>query len=479
MALQPEAIGAVMEVTKRLKPSRDCRMPFGDRRGEILGVFGLVGSGIDELSKTLFGALKPRAGDIRLHGRSKSLRGSRAALREGIFLVPGDRRAEGLILARDVVFNATLASLSGASRKGGLLKFRANRARLANLAEQLELTPPDVGRTASAFSGGNQQKIVVAKGLFSKAEVYIFVEPTVGVDVGAQSKIYHLIRELSRDAAVIVMSSDCDEVFGLSDTLAAMYRVPCRLRRRAVLHATSCLGAAFWGRGVTPSKLSSTAARLVTLAIMMAVISAIFQVLAPTYLSNPNVHAILRHMAVSDVVGVGLTFVFVVRRFDLALSGVATLGAMTLGFIIAKTDSLIRGVLGCVAIGAACGLINGVMIGLAKLPEVVTTIAIGSIAYGTSYFYNGGQSYSDNFFSSGILDINNFRLLGIDAPILIFLLTAGIAAVVLHMTRYGQAFRATGENEKTARLSGIPVENMIAAAFVICGALVCKQWPSE
>jgi ribose transport system ATP-binding protein len=172
----------------------------------------------------LFGALKPRAGDIRLHGRSKSLRGSRAALREGIFLIPGDRRTEGLILARDVVFNATLASLSSASRRGGLLRFRANRAKVANLAEQLELTPPDVGRTASAFSGGNQQKIVVAKGLFSRAEVYIFVEPTAGVDVGAQSKIYHLIRELSREAAVIVMSSDCDEIFGLGDTLAAMYR---------------------------------------------------------------------------------------------------------------------------------------------------------------------------------------------------------------------------------------------------------------
>ena len=225
---------------------------------------------------------------------------------------------------------------------------------------------------------------------------------------------------------------------------------------------------------MTPSKLSSAAPRLVTLAIMIVVISAIFQVLAPTYLSNTNVHAILRHMAVSGVVGVGLTFVIVVRRFDLSLSGVATLGAMTLGFIIAKTDSLILGALGCVAIGAACGLINGVMIGLARLPDVVTTIAIGSIAYGTSYFYNGGKSYSDNFFSSGILDINDFRLLGIDAPILIFLLTAGIAAVVLHMTRYGQSFQATGENAKTARLSGIPVENMIAVAFVICGALVCE-----
>ena len=104
-------------------------------------------------------------------------------MREGIFLVPGDRRSEGLILSRDVVFNTTLASPGSASYIGGLLKFGVNRARVAELAKQLELKPANVDGAATAFSGGNQQKIVVAKGLFAKAEVYIFVEPTSGVDV--------------------------------------------------------------------------------------------------------------------------------------------------------------------------------------------------------------------------------------------------------------------------------------------------------
>lgn len=223
-----------------------------------------------------------------------------------------------------------------------------------------------------------------------------------------------------------------------------------------------------------PSKVTSAAPRLVTLAVLILAISTVFQTQAPTYLSSANVHAILRHMAASGIVSVGLTFVIVVRRFDLALSGVATLGALTLGFIIARTDSVILGVLGCMAIGAACGLINGIMVGLAKLPDVVASIGVGAIAYGTSYLYSGGKSFSDNFFTSGILDLNDFRLLGIDAPILIFLATACIAGVVLHMTRYGQSFYATGENVTTARLSGVPVESMVATAFVICGALVCE-----
>ena len=249
---------------------------------------------------------------------------------------------------------------------------------------------------------------MVAKGLFARAEVYIFVEPTAGVDVGAQSKLYRLIRELSRDAAVIVMSSDCNEVFGLGDTMLAMYRGLDAVQALAQDYPRPTARSRHHGGSrLMLSKLSLATPRLVTLAVMIVVIAVIFQVMAPTYLSRANVHAILRHMAASGVVGVGLTFVIAVRRFDLSLSGVATIGAMTLGFIIAKTDSLTLAVLGSVAIGAACGLTNGALVGLAKLPDVVATIAVGSIAYGASYFYNGGKSYSDNFFSSGILDIND------------------------------------------------------------------------
>jgi ribose transport system ATP-binding protein len=194
------------------------------RRGEIFGIFGLVGSGIDELAKTLFGVTKPTAGAIRLKGEQVKLTSPRDALRRGLFLVPGDRKTEGLTLTRNVVFNTTLANLKRASRFGGLTRFRRNRQVTAILAEQLALHPPQLWRIASAFSGGNQQKIVVAKGLFRQAEVYIFVEPTVGVDIGARARLYGLIRELSLKAAVLVMSSDCDEVFGLADRVTALYR---------------------------------------------------------------------------------------------------------------------------------------------------------------------------------------------------------------------------------------------------------------
>ncbi|MEP3277498.1 MAG: sugar ABC transporter ATP-binding protein [Stappiaceae bacterium] len=196
---------------------------FQARSGEILGFFGLVGSGIDELAKTLFGALQPDGGNIILRGHTVRLPSPKAALKHGIFLVPGDRRTEGLVLSDDVTFNTTLANLRRASFLGAR-KFNTNRQTVGDLIEKVELTPPTLNRAASAFSGGNQQKIVIAKGLYSQSDTYIFVEPTVGVDVGARSTLYGLIRELSREAAVIVMSSDCDEVFGLSDRMSALYR---------------------------------------------------------------------------------------------------------------------------------------------------------------------------------------------------------------------------------------------------------------
>lgn len=196
---------------------------FSVRKGEIFGIFGLVGSGVDELSKALFGALSPDRGEILLNGQGVRLKSPAQALKAGIFLVPGDRRTEGLTLDENVIFNTTLANLGRASL-GGLLRFGANRRAARDLAQKVDLQPLRLDRTLRGFSGGNQQKVVIAKGLFRQAQCYIFVEPTVGVDIGARSRIYALMREIAQEAAVIVISSDCDEVHGIADHRLALYK---------------------------------------------------------------------------------------------------------------------------------------------------------------------------------------------------------------------------------------------------------------
>lgn len=220
----PREDGEVMLEARNLGVSGKFRdMSFTARKGEILGIFGLVGSGVDELSKALFGALQPDSGELRHKGAPVRFRSPAQALKAGIFLVPGDRRTEGLTLDENVIFNTTVANLGRASL-GGLLRFGSNRRAAAALAETVDLQPRRLDRNLRGFSGGNQQKVVIAKGLFRQAGVYIFVEPTVGVDIGARSKIYALMREISKDAAVIVISSDCDEVHGVADRTLALYK---------------------------------------------------------------------------------------------------------------------------------------------------------------------------------------------------------------------------------------------------------------
>jgi len=208
------------------------------------------------------------------------------------------------------------------------------------------------------------------------------------------------------------------------------------------------------------------------LAVMLIAIAAVFYNAQPAYLSERNIFAILRQMSVNGIVSIGLTFVIVLHRFDLSLAGVASLSAMTLGFLLAETNDLYPTLAGCILMGAFCGSISGLLIGRFRLPDVVTTIAIGSIAFGMAFVYNGGANYSQNFFFSGILDINDGTLLAVPIPVVLLAGTALLAILVLHLTRYGQAFYAVGENPLSAGLSGIPVRLYVGLGFAICGTLV-------
>ncbi len=193
-------------------------------KGEILGIFGLVGSGVDELGKVLFGIHPKSAGRIMINGRPARFTTAGEAIEEGVFLIPGDRRTQGQIGDQPVYFNISLANLKKIAGRLGLIRRREERLSVRDLVEKLDVSPPDINRKISLLSGGNQQKVVIGKGLFSEAQVYVFADPTVGVDVGAKTGIYRLIRELSKTTAVILISSDCEEVYGLSDRVIALYK---------------------------------------------------------------------------------------------------------------------------------------------------------------------------------------------------------------------------------------------------------------
>lgn len=214
-------------------------------------------------------------------------------------------------------------------------------------------------------------------------------------------------------------------------------------------------------------------ARLLAFAALVAVIVLLFWLQNAAYVSEGNLRALMRHMSVQGLAALGLTFVIVVRHFDLSFPGVASLGAMTLGWMIAIGLPLWMAVAGGIATGAAFGLVNGLAVARLGLPDIVTTIATGGLAIGFSYFYSNGTSISQNFFMSGILDLNDRKIAGLDMPFAILMAAALLACLLLHGARLGAGLYATGENRISAWFSGVPVSGLIVLAFVICGAMAC------
>lgn len=196
---------------------------FEVRRGEVLGITGLVGAGRTETARLIFGADRRDAGTLQLDGRSLDIRHPREAIRAGICLLTEDRKAQGLVLGMSVRENFALPNLPEFTR-GGFVRFAAEREAFAGYVDSLRIKIPNQEQLAKNLSGGNQQKVVLAKWLQRNAEVIIFDEPTRGIDVGAKFEIYLLINELTKAGkAVVMISSELPEVLGMSDRILVMH----------------------------------------------------------------------------------------------------------------------------------------------------------------------------------------------------------------------------------------------------------------
>ena len=217
----------VLEVTQLSTADRAVRdVSFSVRAGEIVGLAGLVGSGKSEVARACFGLVPLRAGRVTFDGADVTGASSRQMLERGFFYLPPDRRSEGLVMMRSVRENTTLASLDLPEFSSGpWLKRAAERQAAQRLAERLNLQPPRIERDVDHFSGGNQQKVLLAKSLTRAVKLFAFDEPTVGVDVGTRVAIYQFIKELCEGgAAILLISSDLPEILHLAHRVYVMYR---------------------------------------------------------------------------------------------------------------------------------------------------------------------------------------------------------------------------------------------------------------
>ncbi len=215
-------VGEVVLEARNLRNASINNVSFQLRKGEILGLGGLVGAGRTETARAVFGADPLDAGEVYLNGRRLALRSPKEAIRHGIGLIPEDRKRQGVLLGLSIRENITYASLSAISR-AGLVNKKAERQIVRDFIAKLQIKTPSDIQLVKNLSGGNQQKVVLAKWMATWCSVLIFDEPTRGIDVGAKQEIYKLMRSLSADGlSIIMISSEMPELLAMSDRIAVM-----------------------------------------------------------------------------------------------------------------------------------------------------------------------------------------------------------------------------------------------------------------
>jgi rhamnose transport system ATP-binding protein len=212
----------VLRVAGYSHPTEFADINFSLRRGEILGFYGLVGAGRSEFMQALFGVTEPAKGAIRIDGKIAVIRDPAHAIARGIVYVPEDRGAQGAIRAMPIFQNITLPSLGQTSRNG-FLRIAEEFALARKYATRLDLRAASLDQELGLLSGGNQQKVVIAKWLATKPRVIILDEPTKGIDIGSKAAVHEFMAELAAQGlAIIMVSSEIPEILGMSDRVIVM-----------------------------------------------------------------------------------------------------------------------------------------------------------------------------------------------------------------------------------------------------------------
>jgi ribose transport system ATP-binding protein len=216
--------GEILKVENLSVPKEINNASFSLKKGEILGIAGLMGSGRTELAKAIFGVFKDKSGDIYYRGEKIKINSPADAINNGIYYLSEDRKEEGLVLGLSVANNISISVLKSILKANTFIDANAETNLAEKYIEDLKIKTPSEKQLVKNLSGGNQQKVVISKLLSTKPEVVIFDEPTRGIDVGAKREIYNLMQDLiDEGVAVILISSELPEVLNLSNRIIVMH----------------------------------------------------------------------------------------------------------------------------------------------------------------------------------------------------------------------------------------------------------------
>lgn len=215
-----KTIGKESFSLKNLSTEKVNNISLNVKKGEIVGLFGLMGAGRSEIAKAIYGAVKKLSGEIYIEGRKVEINTPEQAIKNGIAYVPSERKTEGLVIDSSIKENVTLASLKQLRKKLDVIDDKKEKQIVADWVNKLSIKTNSIKTEVSSLSGGNQQKVVIAKALMSKPKIIILNEPTKGVDVGAKVEIYKIMGELCKEGfSFILISSELPEIMAISDRI--------------------------------------------------------------------------------------------------------------------------------------------------------------------------------------------------------------------------------------------------------------------
>jgi ribose transport system ATP-binding protein len=463
---------------------------FEAPRAQIVGVAGVAGNGQSELMRALAG-LQQSKGAIQLNGRALN---HGDLLREAAFM-PSDRHTEGLAASLTVRENATFAALDRFAAYGLLSRKREVR-QVATTFKSLAVKTPSLEAPILSLSGGNQQKVVMARALLSEPKLIVADEPTQGVDVGARAEIYRILREVSSSGTpVIVNSSDAAELEGLCDQVIVMSRgrVVAKLSGDEVLEAKIVAAAVnadthVGDFGLQDRVASSTSgwrhflqsdnAPAVPLALVTCLLGLYVFGQNANFLSAFNVSNILLLATALGFIALGQTVALLMGGIDLSVGPLAGFLVVVASFFVndGKPPSVIAAGFLLMFGGAfVVGAVNGLLIRFANFTAIAATLAMYIGLQGMSFLLRDGPG---GYINAAVADVIN-RLYGpIPLAFLVLVAFAVAGEYALRGWRLGWQLRAIGSNEESARRIGVRVDRTFVAGYIAsslltaCGAVM-------
>jgi len=461
---------------------------FTAGKGEIIGIAGVAGNGQPALLRALSGRERS-TGSVNVGGRSLS----RRALLESAAYMPADRLTEGLMVELNVRENTAMTAL-GRLRTGPFVSRRREVEVVERELSELDVRAPSLESPVSSLSGGNQQKVMMARAMLSEPAILVADEPTQGVDVGARAEIYRILREVSaRGVPVVVVSSDALELEGLCDRVIVMSRGHAvatlegdAVTEERIVHAAisatshSAEQAARRDRGASPLArfIEGDYAPVAILALVIVALGGYVLHHNDRYLQDFNINSVMFACAALGFISLGQTFALLLGGIDLSVGPLAGFLVVLGSFFILDGKSPTVWVLGFALMLAAAvgvGLLNGALIRYAKFTPVAATLVTYTGLGGLAFTL---RSAPDGYIATSVTDVISKKVGPVPLAFVVFVACALGLELGLRKTQFGMRLRAVGSDEEAARRVGVPVNRTAligylgASLMTLLGAVV-------